>query len=304
MEKTYSQKIEKILKDKKLLDQIILIDKTRKAVIQMLKDVSFDEKEHVYTRTSDGTWLQGVSTVSSIVPKGWLSAWGAKEAVKALGYSDYEGDVEQAKKVMAKIKKCKTPEEYQAILKEAKGASFRKSKEALIDGTAGHEWLETYVKARIRGEELPKLPGGMLDRPLKQFLNWEKEAVDYWILSEARVANPEELYAGTLDGMAMMKTRRLALIDFKFASHISEDYYLQTAGYQECFEKYGIHIDDRIIVRLPKTIEKDEWDKKERKYKKVENKIEVEVVKSDYQTDIEVFKHCLPVKLWINAITK
>jgi hypothetical protein len=312
--KTYSSKIENILKDKKLLDQVILIDKIRKAVLQMMKDVSFDEKKHIYTRTSDGTWLQGVSTVSSIVPKEWLSAWGAKEAVKFLGYSDYEGDHQRALEMINKIKeieadvdsdgnviKCEA-EKFIELLKEAKGASFRKNKESLLDGAVGHAWLESYVKARIRGEELPKLPGGMLDRPLTQFIEWEKEDVDYWILSEARVANPEEGYAGTLDGLAMMKTGKLALIDFKFATRLSEDYILQAAGYQECFEKHGIHIDQRIIIRLPKTLEIEEWDEKKREYKKVENKIEVKIVGSDYQTDIEVFKHCLPLKKWINTI--
>jgi hypothetical protein len=94
------------------------------------------------------------------------------------------------------------------------------------------------------------------------------------------------------------------LIDFKFASHISEDYFLQTAGYKECFEKYGIKIDERIIIRLPKTLEKDEWDEKGRKYKKVENKIEVHLVKTPYEMDIEAFKHCLPLKKWINIIQK
>jgi len=300
----YSPNLENILKDKKLLSQVVLVDKIRTAIIQMMRDVSFDEINHIYTRKSDGSWLQGVSTVSSIVPKDWLSAWGAKEAVKALGFSDYEGDTELAEEMLAKIKACQTPEEYQAILKDAKGASFRKKKESLIDGTAGHLWLQNYVKARIRATELPKLPEGMLARPISQFLGWEKEAVDYWILSEAMVANPCEGYAGTLDGLAVMKTGKLALIDFKFASHISEDYILQCAGYQECFEKYGIKIDERIIVRLPKTLEMDQWNKEKRIYEKVENKIEVYPVKTPYEMDIEVFKHCLPLKKWINVVQK
>jgi len=302
--KVYSQKLESILKDKKLLGQIVLIDKIRTAILQMMKDVSFDTEKHIYTRKSDGTWLQGVSTVSSIIPKDWLSAWGAKEAVKALGFSDYVGDTELAAEIWEEIKNCKSVEEYQAILKEAKGASRRKSKDALVDGNEGHAWLEKYVKAKIRDEELPVIPEGTLQRPLTQFVEWEKESVEYWILSEAMVASPEQGYAGTLDGLAMMKTGRLALIDFKFASHISEDYYLQTAGYENCFEKYGIMIDDRIIVRLPKTITMDEWDDKERKYRKVENSIEIELVDTIYEEDKNVFLHMLPVKHWINIQCK
>lgn len=270
----------------------------------------------------NGNWLQGVSTVSSIVPKDWLSAWGAKECAKFLGYSDFEGDNEKAIEMLDKIKGLRKiaeekvatlkdnkekisveeleAKEFQALLKEAKGASARKSKDALIDGKAGHDWLENFVKAKIRGEKLPEMPKGMLERPIKQFLEWEKENVDYWILSEAIVSHPEKRYAGTLDGMAMMKDDRLAIIDFKFASHISEDYYLQTAGYQATFEPYGIDIDDRIIIRLPKTIEIQEWDKKEMKYKMIPNNIEVKVVETDYTKDRDVFFHCLPMKQWIN----
>ena len=314
MEKNNYSKIQELLRDRSLLKQATLIDKIQEAAQEMVKDVSFDDEKHIYTRTSDGQWLQGVSTVSSIVPKNWLPAWGAKEAVKFLGYSDYEGDTEKAIEMLNKIAELennvdddgvitKTKEQkFIELLKEAKGASFRKSKEALIDGSAGHEWLEIYVKARINGSEIPALPEGNLLRPIQQFLEWEKENIAYWILSEQLVANPEHLYAGTLDAVAMMTSDKLALIDFKFSSHISEDYYLQTAGYQFCFEKYGISIDERTIIRLPKTLEKEEWDKEERKYKKVKNDIEIFVVPTPYENDVRVFLHCLPLKGWINAV--
>lgn len=282
-----------------------LVKKIQDSALDMMSKVVFERDGHNYRRVSDGKWLQGVSEVSSIVPKDWLSAWGAKEAVKFLGYSDYEGDMAMAEEMLAKIAKFHTDNEikgYINLLKEAKGASARKSKTALVDGTKGHEWLETYVKAKIRGEKLPEIPTDALKRPIEQSLAWEKENVAYWILSEARVCYPDKGYAGQMDGMAMMKTGKLAVIDFKFASHISPDYYLQTAGYQHCFDQYSIPINQRIIVRLPKTIEMDEWDKKTRKYKKVPNDIEVEMVKTTYAGDRDVFLHCLPVKKWINKV--
>lgn len=287
------------------MEKELLIKKIQDATLQMMKDVTFNEKRHIYTRTSNGEWLQGVSTVSSIIPKGWLDAWGAKEAVKALGFTDYpdrKEDLERAEEIRQKIIACKTFEGYQAILREAKGASRRKSKDALVDGRAGHEWLEKWVLAKIRKTELPKIPEGLLERPLTQFIEWSDREVDYWILSEARVANLSEKYAGTMDALAMMKSGKLAVIDFKFGSHISEDYYLQTAGYQNCFEKHGIKIDERIIVRLPKTLIMDEWNSKIMKYEKVENKIEVKVCDNLYEMDRDVFLHMLPVKKWINIM--
>ena len=282
-------------------------EKIQQAVLDMMDKVKFDAKAHVYTRSDNGDWLQGVSEVSSIVPKDWLSAWGAKEAVKALGYSDYEGDEELAIEVLRKIHEFYQANDvkgYIAFLKEAKGASARKSKTALVDGTAGHKWLEDFVKAKISENELPEIPEGNLNRPITQFLKWENENVYYWILSEARVAYPEKGYAGTLDGMAMMKTGKLAVIDFKFASHISEDYFLQMAGYQATFEPYEILIDERIIIRLPKTLEREEYDLKTHKYSMVSNDLEIEIVKTNYDMDRDTFFHCLPVKKWINQFKK
>lgn len=308
-----------------------LISKIRNAILDMMAKVKFDEENHLYTSTEDGKWLQGVSTVASIVPKEWLSAWGAKEAVKALGFSDFEGDTEVAEQVFKQIVVLETDYEhaiqgdaqdgipfaesepkrrseklskYQAILKEAKGASTRKSKAALVDGKAGHEWLENWVKASIRNKKLPNLPGGELDRPLSQFVDWAEREVDEWVLSEARVAYPEKGYAGTLDALAIMKSGNSAIVDFKFASHISEDYFLQTAGYQAAFEPYQIQIDERWIIRLPKTLEIQEWDKKTKKYNMVENTIEAYRVETPYEWDREVFFNALPVKRWINEAIK
>lgn len=281
-------------------------EQVQQAVLDMMKKVKFDEKEHLYT-TLDGAWLQGVSTVSSIIPKDWLAAWGAKEAVKALGYSDFPDDIALAEEMCERIAALHKQQDiagYIALLKEAKGAQARKSKDALVDGTAGHAWLESFVKAKIRKTNLPVMPEGNLKRPIFQFIEWATANVDYWIVSEARVAYPEKGYAGTLDAIAMMKDGKLAIVDFKFASHISEDYFLQTAGYQATFEPYDIHFDERIIVRLPKTLWTDEYDKVTHAWRKVENKLEAKVVPTAYENDRDVFYAMLPVKRWINEMQK
>jgi hypothetical protein len=101
-----------------------------------------------------------------------------------------------------------------------------------------------------------------------------------------------------------MKDGKLAIVDFKFASHISEDYYLQTAGYQATFEPYGIRFGDRIIVRLPKTLTSEEYNKDTRTYSKVENKLEAVTVPTTYENDRDVFLAMLPVKAWINQFIK
>jgi len=279
--------------------------KIQNAVTDMMMRVSIDDS-HNYTRKSDGKWLPGVTSVSGIIPKGWLAAWGAKEAVKALGYSDFPEDTAIAVKTLAKIQKGMSVKSFVAMLKQAKGAAFRKSKEALVDGKAGHAWVEEYIKAKIRHEELPALPeeSEMLFRPLNQFVNWAEKYVKLWILSEARVADVTKEYAGTLDAMAVMADGQLAIVDAKFASHISPEYSLQTAGYAATFEAYDIKVEQRIIVRLPKTLEIAEWDKKTRTYSMVPNSIEVKVIDTPYEFDRETFYSALPVKKWVNYIEK
>ncbi len=294
------------------MEKETLIKQIQDSVVDMMSKVNFDEKKHRYTSSSDGSWLQGVSTISSIIPKDWLSAWGAKETVKDLGWYDNNVKdlseeqkqifIKKAEEELLKIKSFSI-NDYLKRLKEAKGASSRKSKDSLVDGKEGHEWLEKYIKAKIRNTELPIIPEGNLKRPIEQFLEWESKEIDYWILSEARVSYIEKGYAGILDAMAILKSGKLAIIDFKFASSISEDYYLQTAGYAATFEPYGINVDERIIIRLPKTLTKEEWDNNLHQYKIIENNIEVKYVKTSYELDRDTFFHCIPVKKWINQFT-
>ena len=278
-------------------------EKITQAIKEMESKIERDSK-HIYRNLENGMMYQGVSTVSSIVPKDWLSAWGAKEAVKFLGFSDYPEDVSTAIEMLSKIKSADL-KEYLKLLKEAKGASSRKSKQALVDGKAGHEWLEQYVKFKSENTMEPVIPMGTpLERPIRQFLAWEADNVQEWIASEALVCNPLMSYAGQLDAICVLKTYELALIDFKFASHISEDYSLQTAGYAACFEPYGIKFNKRIIIRLPKTLEQDSWDPKTYTYSKIENKIEPHEIKTPYERDREAFFAALVVKSWINFATK
>ena len=225
------------------------------------------------------------------------------ECAKFLGYSDYEGDVDRAIEVLSLAEEM-SAKQWIEFLKEAKGASGRKSKTALVDGKVGHKWLESYVQSKINQQPAPAMPIGTLKRPIEQFLEWEAKNISTWVLSEALVAYPEKGYAGTLDAVAITKENKLALIDFKFASHISEDYYLQTTGYSATFEPYGINIEERIIIRLPKTLEREEWNEAEHKYEMMPNNLEVEIVKTNYEFDKNTFFHALPVKQWCNQFKK
>lgn len=288
---------------------MIRIPKVHEAVIAMMKEVDYNDDGHVYTRVSDGKFLAGVSTISSIFPKPWLSAWGAKEVAKYLGFSDYKEEcLENSTKMLERIKGLEV-KDYQKLIVEAKGAASRKSKDALIDGTLGHEILESIVKYRMGKGSLDKYyllkEGEPLKRAIDMFLEWETKNVEKWVLSEARVADAETYeFAGTLDAMAILRDGRLAIIDFKFASHIGEDYYLQTAGYQLTFELKGIKVDTRIILRFPKTDTMDVYDKVTRSYSKVENTIEAREVPTPYEFDRDTFIAARQIARYINFIQK
>lgn len=279
-----------------------LVEKIRAAARGMAEEVRFDPKEHRYVSVSDGTMLAGVSSIASAMPKPWLAAWGAKEAVKALGYTDY-GDLTLAEEILGKIRDMDA-KGFVRLLSEAKGAHARKKTKALTDGKDGHAWLESHVMARIAGGALPSVPDGFLKRPLAEFLKWEESEVMAWALSEATVASVEHGFAGTLDAAAVMRDGRPAVVDFKFASHVSEDYYLQTAGYALPFEKYGIGFPRRIIVRLPKTETREEYDVATRRYSVVPNEFEAVEVPTAYQSDRRAFLAARELYRWQNQFRK
>lgn len=275
-------------------------------ILAALKDMSTKverDSKHIYHEPFSGEKYQGVSTVAGITPKDWLAMWGAKECAKFLGYSDY-GETKVAEEMRGKIIACTTIEEYIEILKEAKGASSRKSKSALDAGKIGHKWLEDYIDSKMNATPMPVVPTGMLERPIRQWLEWESANVKEWIASEGLIVYPEKKYAGQFDAIAMMQNGFLALVDFKFATNLSPDYWLQTAGYCAAFEPYGISFDERIIIRLPKTEEKEERDEVTWKYTKIPNNMEVETVPTKYEVDRDAFFQILQVKSWINYTSK
>ena len=273
-------------------------EQIQKAALDMMNKVKID-RYHRYTDV-DGKFLAGGSTIAGVMPKSetqFLAPWGGKEAVKALGYydeienEDHAVDIKRAEEILEIIKGCDV-KTYLNLLKESKGGAKKKGAKALNIGKTAHEWLERYVKAKIRGTDLPDLKEWdeypFIQNSFKEFFKWEAAEVKEWYLSEARVCRldnplatqwdtPTELkgYAGTLDALALTN-RGLTLIDFKFAGRISPEYFIQAALYGKTFEPYKIDVPERAIIRFPKEEFLLEWDKDIHKYKKVKNEFEVQ----------------------------
>lgn len=305
-----------------------IVKKVQDAAMDMLTKVTRD-RYHRYT-DADGRFLAGASSVSGVKPQsevGFLAPWGGKEAVKALGYydrikdHDHEPDIANAATIWNKIKELKDVGEYLKLLANAKGGAKRKSETAIDIGKEGHAWLEQYVKSRIRGEEVPSLDKWeahpFIHNAFIEFAEWERENIKQWILSEALVfrldnplasewESPDHLkgYAGQLDALAETK-KGLTVIDFKFSSRISVDYFLQTAGYAAAFWPYDLSVKNRAILRFPKTEHRQEWNTKERIYENVRDEFEIaEGNPERIDWDFATFLHQREVLRWFNQVSK
>lgn len=210
-----------------------------------LRNIAIEFLDDGHTYTLGGQLIPGTTTIlKSLGGKEYLIGWAAKEAV---GYLADKQD---------KIKEL-SPEEYTALLQEAKSSFRRKSKEASDIGSVVHEYLEKYVKAKIAGEELKDvLPDNdKVKNSFMAFLAWESEHKVEWLASELILASPTHLFGGTIDWVAKVDNV-LTLGDFKTSNQISEEYALQLAAYHILLDENLLDGEERpaqrYILRIPK----------------------------------------------------
>ena len=258
--------------------------KSNNLVINEDINVSYDDRTHSYTNSKTGKLLAGVSSVSELV--------GGKDKSNALLQWASNEACDYVRENLTDISK------KDDILAEAKYAYKNKSTEAKDIGTDVHAILERIVNARllcnapILTDEEKEL------RSVKQFLEWEADRNPKWIASELLVGDAEELEcAGRLDALAEIDGK-ITLIDFKVANNIGKSYYIQTAGYSELLRRMGVNVEQRIILRLPKTEKRKVWNGKG--YNMVENNLEAIIVPTPLQWDTEVFIKAREIYKYIN----
>ena len=203
--------------------------------------IEFLEDGHTY-KHKNGTLYTGVTTILGVRNKDFLKWWTVKEMYNFL--LDKQPAI------------CGADEnEYIKILEEGKKAHTKKSKEALVSGKIAHDWIEEYVKAKIKGEDADKqFPDDQkAASSIHSFLDWHDSHEIEWIASELVVASEEHQFAGTLDGLAKVDGT-LTIVDFKTSSQISEEYFLQTAGYYLALKEMADIQEpiQRLILRIPK----------------------------------------------------
>lgn len=195
----------------------------------------FDEKKHLYTVGPQK--VDGVTSILGIIAKPALMYWAVNQAIDHLDRNIRPG-VEYDEI------------QLQKLLEEAKYAHRKRSSEASNIGKIVHTWCENWIAGKK-----PKLPIHVKARnACEQFLKWvEKNDIEF-LHSERVVYSREGNYAGTTD--FIMKTNdRIYLGDFKTSNAIYDEYFFQTAAYQQAYleEFPDEQIEGNIVVRLSKT---------------------------------------------------
>lgn len=211
--------------------------------------------------------VPGVTTITGVLDKPFLKQWAvncALDVVRSAGALITSEVMEDAKYA------------YKAIGDTAKE-----------NGTLAHDWITKW----ICGEIPPSLSSPEAQNAVLAFLRWEREAKPEWLLSEETLGSAKHEFAGTIDAVAILDGK-LSLLDFKTSKQISEDNWLQTAGYylmlDENLVKGQRRPVQRVIVRIPK-------DGKD---------CEVFVKENSLDFEIETFLHLREIQRWMSGSKK
>ena len=173
-------------------------------------ELTFDKDKHIY-RVGEKI-IYGVTSATGVLDKPALMYWAVNQA---LGFLD------KALKPGLVIDELNKPK----LLAEAKQIHRRKKEEAGDIGTAVHNYLETYIKAKINWEKTPDMPvNEQVKKGIVAFIKWARENKVQFISSERKVYSRKFEYAGTLD-MEAIVNGKLAVVDFKTSSGIYPEYF-------------------------------------------------------------------------------
>jgi hypothetical protein len=213
--------------------------------------------KHVYTLNKNLKLAPGVSSIGANNAKDFLPFWYAKETVTFLGYFDpTKTPKEQG---MARLIECHkavkamTAEAYLKHLEQAKGAAPRKAKEATNHGELAHYWCNLYIKARLGEIDVPNYQAltPEAQSSVRAFLAWEEAHDVHWLSGDIVIGSEVHEYGGRPDGLCSIDGIP-TLVDFKTSNQISEDYFIQTAGYHIALKEMGLDMWQRLILRVPK----------------------------------------------------
>jgi len=223
--------------------------------------LEFDPGRHKYYL--DGRQLHGVTGIAELTGEnGWRIPWAAKMCSEVA--DELIGPL---------IDEVELPK----IVRQVKGAPFRKSSDAIDIGNAAHSWLEQYTLFLIGEAKAPaaEKPIRLASKPaapknkivkeaVRPFVQWVKDN-DPEFLAAEQVIYYEGKYdfAGTMD-LRFRLGDDLCIGDFKTSKMLKREYIFQLGLYACAIEKTfpDQKVKKLFLFRLPK-IEGDEMEVRE-----------------------------------------
>lgn len=233
-------------------------------------ELQFDKKEHVYYLNEGGNLipLLSVSSICKIIDKSAaLIPWGCKmmaqKLFKTVPTTVTKSGVEAV--IMPRA-------DFEKLVMEAKGAHKERLEEAGEVGKAAHDWIEHYIKMKIKHEgtnipwafDVPRHDPRVTSCCLAA-LDWMSRHNVRWIGTEQKIYSRKHRFPGTLDGKATVDSctdpkccpvpykNRVALIDWKTSNSLHDDYVMQVAAYDLADrEEHGTEFTDWWVIRLGK----------------------------------------------------
>jgi len=215
--------------------------------------LTFDEKSHRYKLDEKG--ISGVTTINksgypqSFFLTNWMIGQGAEfVAKKLITYYKWQFRKKHSKFVKPMVK------QVEWIVKKAKQAFRRKSKEAADIGTIVHDYANAIECGKPFDMKVIKehKDRKKIEKCLKKFTSWKKKNTDEMVASEEVVASPTYWFAGKFDRL-VKRNGLVILSDFKTSSGIYVDMFVQLAGYAIAIKEWmGIDVNGIEIVRFGK----------------------------------------------------
>ena len=220
--------------------------------------VRFDEDNHVYSLSQDGDtkWLMGVTSILQCAAKEFMGWYAAGEMAKALGVDKSEDERIKWRKPRYvggawEPDRSYTVPEITKIVTEARKAFDRTSRAARGTGTDAHGWIKDHIAGRK--PDLPTDPSAL--HAVTAFRAWEKAFDVHWLASELIVVSLTHGYAGTLDGVAVVRNK-VVLLDLKTSGGVYDEYFTQLQAYADALAEMATvqtpAIEEQAIVWIPK----------------------------------------------------
>jgi hypothetical protein len=195
----------------------------------------FDERQHKYYIESKE--VPTVTNILKIINKPGIVHWAVNQVVR---------EVEQ-NLIAQEDEKINITE----MLNEAKKAHEKVRDLSANIGTQVHTFAEMYIK----NQENAQLPAQQeAKKAAEAFMKWLKSKKNIkFIFIEKKVYSKKYNYAGTVDFIANIDGK-VVVGDFKTSKKIYDQYFYQTAGYQQAIQEefQNMNIQANMIVRLGK----------------------------------------------------